>query len=93
MTALSLTLRGYAATAPELWRPHLAAAADAVEELARTRAALAEAQALLKNTRSDIVAVCCDHDGRVCFNGSEGDRRVVQEAIAAIDAALAAKEK
>lgn len=34
---LAATLRGYAASAPALWRPHLAAAADAVEEVARLR--------------------------------------------------------
>ena len=43
--------------------------------------------ALLKNTRSDIIAVCCDHDGNVCFNGSDGDRKVMQDALDAIDAA------
>lgn len=43
--ALALTLRGYAQTAPSLMRPHLAAAADAVEEIARLRAERDEARA------------------------------------------------
>lgn len=34
---LAMTLRGYAGCGPSLWRPHLAAAADAVEECARLR--------------------------------------------------------
>jgi hypothetical protein len=45
-------------------------------------------RALLRNTKSDIVAVCCDHDGKVCFNGSDGDRKVIQDVLVAIEATL-----
>lgn len=44
---LALTLRGYIQHAPERWRAHMAAAADQVEEVARLRADLAAARALL----------------------------------------------
>lgn len=63
------------------------------DDLTTARDDLAAALELLKNTHSDIIAVCCDHDGNVCFNGSDGDRRVMQDALAAIDAALAKEKK
>jgi hypothetical protein len=62
---------------------------DVFNAITQLRSDLAAARALLKNVRSDIIAVCCDHDGNVCFNGSDGDRRVMQDALGAIDAALA----
>jgi len=52
---LVLTLRAYAQSAPSLMRPHLAAAADAVEECARLRADLAAARALLREVQAYVL--------------------------------------
>lgn len=57
------------------------------------RAAKAEAErdalrTLLLNTRTSMVAVLCDHDERCCIDGTDADRAEIDNAIAAIDAAL-----
>lgn len=53
---LAMTLRGYAGCGPSLWRPHLAAAADAVEEYARLRDRLDSLVAWLS---VDAYCPCC----------------------------------
>lgn len=45
---LAQTLRGYITHAPANWRAHMAAAADAVEELSKLRAERDEARELLR---------------------------------------------
>lgn len=40
--ALARILRGYAASAPQLWRPHLAAAAEQIEVTGKLRSAIEE---------------------------------------------------
>jgi len=35
--------------------------------------------------RDAILAVCCDPDGVVCIRGSDGDRNVLQDALAATE--------
>ena len=75
--ALALTLRGYAQTAPSLWRPHLAAAADAVEECARLRA---ERDALLQ-WQADANRVMAEmRDASLIIRERDEARALLQEA-------------
>jgi hypothetical protein len=73
---------------------HKEKAADVIEELLRYRA---EQPADTANAASkpepaqepaaaveSLKAVLCDPDGRVCINGSDGDRNVIQDALAAL---------
>jgi hypothetical protein len=43
---------------------------------------LAECQAREAKLREAMVSVLCNHDGVACFEGSDGDRRVIDDALA-----------
>lgn len=40
-----------------------------------------EAERLRNSILNDMAAVLCDPDGNVCIRGSDGDRKVLQDAI------------
>jgi hypothetical protein len=46
---------------------------------------LAEREKQIAMLRDAILAVCCDPEGTVCIRGSDGDREVLQKALAATD--------
>jgi len=89
---LSLTLRDYAQSAPALWRPHLAAAADALEELARLRTEHDEAIADARRyrwLRSRFRAFGASPAGQHCWCATGDIGRLRGPSMgAAIDAAM-----
>lgn len=60
----------------------------AIEERDRLRAERDALAALLRNTHDEILSVTCDPEGKVCISGSNGDRKIIQDALAALDTAL-----
>ena len=59
--------------------PDLCLRAYANQAIAERDARIAELEAALSN----IEAVTCDPEGNVCIRGSDGDRAVIQRALAA----------
>ena len=62
------------------WQESSANAAGEALALSHERDKLRKQNVLL---REAVLAVCCDPEGKVCIRGSDGDREVIQEALAA----------
>jgi len=52
------------------------------KEIESLRHQFAECQAREKMQQDAMLAVLCDHDGVPCFSGSDGDRKVIADALA-----------